>query len=219
MDLGEVVSRIQANNSGLGKIEGELSEEDKAALLLEEFSSLPKEKYDRIVELEALNAQLAIQGLSLAILVLEGSKKLDGTYWGAGSDFAYAKIRGVRRFQSQFYGKSEKKDIKSRFGIDAVSFDAHKDSHPFRKGSQNFALQKTFGNCRHPEYEMIWNEIIYTVRAGGLIVTTDTIPDSVSGKIQRVADTLSGFNGLGFKWLTGETSTYRPGKFEFYRRV
>lgn len=216
MNLNDVVQKIRENNERLNHIEQSLSDEEKVALLLEEYDEVKKSKLIEVIEREKL--RLVIKGLNLAIKKLEGDRELDGTYWGAGWDYDYAKVRGVIRFLSEDY-REDAREYGERLGLEMISHDLLKGVHAFTQESQNFALQKTFGYTNNPAYMRLWEDMIYTLQHGSLIITTDFVPSKIGNEVVRIEDSLSGFNGLKLRWLIAPVfSTYRPDKFDFYRK-
>jgi len=221
MELEQVVKRIKANNK----------------VIITENNAIT------IGSAEKENRNLAVEGLNLAIDLLKGERELDGTYWGAGGDFDYAKINGVKRFQSHKSSEMMEQEIRKR-GVIPVTYDSRADPYPFPKDSQNFALLKTFGDVYNVEYlrikddaarleylrkhgnaekvyigyRKVWDAVIYTLESGSLIVSTDEIPDNVIKSIKKIINPLEGFNGLEFRWFLGQTGTLLPRKFEFYRK-
>jgi len=222
MVLSEIVERIKRNNGILQDIASTFTANEIACFELEMFdecSNLTPQIISSINNAELDNSDLAILGLNSAIDILEGQKTLDGTYWGAGTDYDYARINGVNRFQSHVQSEAVKAELRA-MGIERITFDALKDEHPFPESWQTFALQKTFGHYDKPEYELLWKEIIYAMQPRGLIVTTDPVPSSVASQMKQIEDPLQGFNGLNFFWMSAEINgAYPPKKFDFYRKL
>ncbi|MEK6876758.1 MAG: hypothetical protein AABX63_05055 [Nanoarchaeota archaeon] len=234
MTLEKVVEEIRKNNAQIIELESRLVS-DNPPLFVQlkhpdnpAFKNYPSDVREKILKLHGLedrNFALAIEGLNFALDMLGKGQELDGTYWGAGEDYVWSGVKGVNRFQGVYEAdfRSTRKKIRDK-EIELVNFEFPAETHPFDESSQNFAFQKTFGRPfgkYHPDiiFGLLWEEMIYTLKPGSLIVVTHDIPQQVKDRIVRIEDGLHGFNGLRFNWIRDNIGVgYSPPKFDFYMK-
>lgn len=178
---------------------------------------------DLVASLENENLDLIIQSVNEVVGLIKPDEELDGTYWCAGSDIMWSKVKGVKRFlsyESFLSSYIDKLGLKEK--VEEVVHDLNSEDFPFAEASQNIALVKTIGLFHGDESKAcLWKKISYTLEDKGILVSDEEISENFSKFFKEI--NCREFERMETpEWIFGVNivgAGYMPYKFKLYQKV